>query len=348
MDEQRLMNFVGKAVGDIGTLLNGALVVIGDRLGLYRAMADGQSITPAQLAEKTGTTTRYLHEWLNAQVGGGYVTYEGNGHYSLPAEYAVALTDESSPACVIGGYELALAAVHSTDRLTEAFRTGAGIGWGEHHEDLYPGCERFFGPSYRNFIGSEWIPSLNGVDAALNAGASVADIGCGLGVSTVAMAKSYPAATFVGFDQHDASVELARVRASEAGLADRVSFEVGTARDFPGGYDLITVCDALHDMGDPAGAAAHARQALRPGGTLMVVEPLAGDSIEQNQNPVSTAYYAFSNFLCTPSSLSQEGAMALGAQAGEARLTAILHGAGFSSVRRAAETSLNMVLEAKV
>jgi FkbM family methyltransferase len=347
MDEQRLMAFVGKAIGDFGALLNGALVVIGDRLGLYRALADGAPRTAGELAAQTRTNERYIREWLNAQVGGGFVTYEGDGRYSLPAEHAVALTDESSPACVIGAYQLALASVHSTDRLTEAFQTGQGIGWGEHHADVYPGCERFFGPSYRNFLATEWIPALDGVADKLRNGASVADVGCGHGVSTLAMAAAYPESRFVGFDPHPDSVDAARKRAAEEGLTDRVSFQVAAAQDFPGSYDLVTICDALHDMGDPAGAAAHARTALNPGGTLMVVEPLAGDSVESNQNPVSTAYYAISNFLCTPSSLSQAVGAGLGAQAGEARLSEILRGAGFSSVRRAAEGPINMVLEAR-
>lgn len=347
MDEQRLMEFVGKAVTDIGTMTNGALVVVGDRLGLYRAMADGTAITPRELADRTATTERYIQEWLNAQVGGGYVEYEGDGRYSLPAEHALALTDETSPACVIGGYQVALASIHSADRLTEAYRTGAGIGWGEHDADLFPGCERFFGPSYRNFIATSWIPSLVGVEAKLVEGAKVADIGCGFGVSTLTMAEAFPASEFVGFDAHDGSVDAANAMARDAGLSDRVRFEVSTAQRFPGTYDFVTVCDALHDMGDPSGAAVHVRDALTNGGTLMVVEPLAGDTVEDNQNPVSAAYYALSNFLCTPSSLSQDGAVALGAQAGEARLSAVLLGAGFSSVRRAADSPLNMVLDVK-
>lgn len=347
MDEQRLMSFVGKAVTDIGTMLNGALVVIGDRLGFYRAMADGAARTPKELAHLTATSERYVREWLNAQVGGGYITYAGDDRYALPEEHAIALTDETSPACVIGGYQLALASVHATDRLTEAYRTGAGIGWGEHHADVYPGCERFFGPSYRTFIATAWLPALDGVDEKLRAGATVADIGCGFGISTLAMAAAYPATQFVGFEPHNESVEAARKRASESGLADRVRFEVGSAQDFPGSYDLVTMCDTLHDMGDPVGAAAHAYAALTAGGSLMVVEPLAGNSVEENQNAVSTAYYAFSNFLCTPSSLSQDVGAALGAQAGETRLREVLEAGGFTSVRRVAETPLNMVLHAQ-
>lgn len=347
IDVDRLMAFVGKAIGDFGALVNGALVVIGDRLGLYRAMADAGPVTAAELSARTGTKERYVREWLDAQTSGGYLAYDGNGRYRLPAEHAIALTDENSPAFVVGGFQLGLASARSADTLTDAFRSGKGIGWGEHDADLYPGCERLFGPSYRAFLASTWIPALDGVQDRLLAGASVADVGCGYGTSTIAMAQAYPQSTFVGFDPHPASVEAARQAAADAGLADRVSFEVATAKDYPGTYALVTICDALHDMGDPAGAAAHARSALADGGTLMVVEPLAGDRVEDNQNPVSAAYYAFSNFLCTPGSLSQEVGSALGAQAGEHRLREVLTGAGFSSVRRVAESPLNMVLEAR-
>lgn len=347
MDEDRLTAFVGKAIGDFGALLNGALVVIGDRLGLYRAMAGGGAVTPAELAARTGTHERYVREWLNAQSGGGFVTYEGDGRYSLPEEHMIALTDESSPACVVGGYQLALAAAHSTDRITDAFRTGEGVGWGEHHHDLYPGCERFFGPSYRNYLTTAWIPALDGVETKLQQGAAVADVGCGHGISTMAVAAAYPNSHVVGFDPHEGSAEAARKQAADAGLSERVRFEVATAQSFPGQFDLVMFCDALHDMGDPAGAATQARSALAHDGTLMVVEPMAGDRVEDNLNPIGTAYYAFSNFLCTPSSLSQPVGTGLGAQAGEARLAKIISEAGFSTVRRAAETPLNMVLEAR-
>ncbi len=347
INEERLMGFVGKAIGDFGALVNGALVVIGDRLGLYRAMADGQPVTPRELADRTGTTERYVREWLNAQTGSGYLTFEGDDRYALPAEHAIALTDENSPAFVVGGFQVGLASARSADKLTDAFRTGEGISWGDHDADLFPGCERLFGPSYRTFLASTWIPALDGVDAKLQAGGTVADVGCGYGTSTLVMAEAYPEATFVGFDIHAASIEAARARAAEAGLGDRVRFEVASAQEFPGQYDLVAFCDTLHDMGNPAGGAAHARAALNPGGTLLVVEPLAGDTVESNQNPVGTAYYAFSNFLCTPGSLSQDVGAALGAQAGERRLSEIIRSAGFQTVRRVAESPLNMVLEAK-
>jgi SAM-dependent methyltransferase len=341
------MAFVGKAVTDFGALVNGALVVVGDRLGFYRALADGGSMTAAELATRTATEPRYVQEWLNAQASAGYVESEGDGRYRLPAEHAIALTDESSPAFVVGGFQVGLASVHSTDSLTDAFRTGAGIGWGAHDADLYPGCERLFGPSYRAFLASAWIPALDGVHERLLAGGSVADIGCGYGTSTMVMAQAYPASSFVGLDPHAGSIEEARRAAEEAGIADRIRFEVATAHTFEGTYDLITFCDALHDMGDPVGALRHARSALRDGGALMVVEPIAGDRVEDNQNPVGAAYYAFSTFLCTPGSLSQDVGLALGAQAGEARLRGVLEAAGFSSVRRVAESPLNMVLEAR-
>jgi SAM-dependent methyltransferase len=345
MDETKLMDFVGKAVTDVGTLLGGSLAVLGDRLGLYRAMAGAGALTPAELAARTDTVERYVREWLSAQAATGYVVYEGDGRFSLPEEHAIPLTDESSPACVIGAFETALAAVHSTDRLTEAFRTGEGVGWGEHHHDLFEGCERFFRPGYLANLVPTWLPGLEGVVPKLEAGARVADVGCGHGASTIAMAKAFPASTFVGFDAHEPSVAAARKRAAEAGVGERTQFEVATAHDFPGRYDLVCFFDCLHDMGDPVGACTQVRAALEPGGTLLLVEPMAGDSLEENLNPVGAAYYGFSTLLCTPSSLSQPVGAALGAQAGEARLREIATAGGFTSVRRVAETPFNMVLE---
>ncbi|HEX4866211.1 MAG TPA: class I SAM-dependent methyltransferase [Acidimicrobiales bacterium] len=345
MDETKLMDFVGKAVTDVGTLLGGSMVVLGDRLGLYRAMAGAGPLTPAELAERTGTVERYVREWLSAQAATGYVTYEGDGRFTLPDEHAVPLTDETSPACVIGAFETALASVHSTDRLTEAFRTGAGVGWGEHHHDLFEGCERFFRPGYQANLVTTWLPALQGIVPKLEAGARVADVGCGHGASTVLMAEAFPASTFTGFDIHEPSVRAARKRAAEAGVADRAQFEVGTAQDFAGRYDLVCLFDCLHDMGDPVGGCRHIRQALEPGGALLLVEPMAGDTLEENLNPVGAAYYGFSTLLCTPNSLAQEVGAALGAQAGEARLRQIAAAAGFTSVRRVAETPFNLVLE---
>ncbi|GEL19502.1 class I SAM-dependent methyltransferase [Pseudonocardia asaccharolytica] len=347
MDENRLMEFVHKAVADVGLMGNAALVALGDRLGLFTAMADAGPLTAAELAARTDTHERYVREWLASQAANGYLTYEGDGRYTLPAEHAVALTDETSPVCVIGAYQLALATVQSTYRLAEAFRTGAGIGWGDHHPELYPGCERFFAPSYRNHLVTSWIPALDGVEDRLRDGATVADIGCGHGASTLVMAEAYPASRFVGFDPHPDSVTAARKRAADAGLASRVRFEIATAADFPGTYDLVTFFDCLHDMGDPTGAGRHSRAALNPGGTAMIVEPRAADRIEDNLNPVSATYYAFSTQLCTPNSLAQDGGSALGAQAGEARLRQVLTEAGFRTVQRVAETPFNMVLQAR-
>jgi 2-polyprenyl-3-methyl-5-hydroxy-6-metoxy-1,4-benzoquinol methylase len=347
MDEEKLMAFVNQGVGDVGTILGGSMVVLGDRLGLYRAMDGAGPITPAELAEQTGTSERYVREWLSAQAATGYLDYEGEGRFSLSPEHAVVLTDETSPACVIGAFETAVAAVHSTDRLTEAFRSGDGVGWGEHHHDLYEGCERFFHPGYRANLVATWLPALAGVTEKLQAGARVADIGCGHGTSTVLMAEAFPAATVVGFDAHEPSVRAARKHASDTGVADRTTFEVATSTTFPGRYDLVCFFDCLHDMGDPVGALTHVVEALTDDGTLMLVEPMAGDSVEQNLNPVGAAYYGFSTLLCTPSSLSQDVGTALGAQAGEARLRQIADAAGFTSVRRVAETPFNMVLEVR-
>lgn len=310
-------------------------------------MAGAGPVTPAELADRTGTVERYVREWLSAQAATGYVTYEGDGRFSLPAEHAVALTDESSPACVIGAFETALAAVHSTDRLAEAFRTGEGVGWGEHHHDLFEGCERFFRPGYQANLIATWLPALDGVEDRLVAGARVADVGCGHGASTILMARAYPASTFVGLDAHGPSIEAARAHAAEAGVADSTTFEQRSVHEITGPYDLVCFFDCLHDMGDPVGGLARVRAALAPGGTLMLVEPMAGDRVEDNLNPVGAAYYGFSTLLCTPSSLSQDVGAALGAQAGEARLREVATAAGFTSVRRVAETPFNMVLEVR-
>jgi SAM-dependent methyltransferase len=343
--EDELMAFVHRAVGDVGTVLNGAMVVIGDRLGLYRAMAGRGPMTPAELAEATDTDERYLREWLSAQAAAGYVTHEGDGHFRLPDEVAIALTDETSPACVVGAFELAVASLQATDRITEGFRTGAGMPWGEHHHDVHEGCERFFRPGYLNNLVETWLPALDGVVDRLQTGIRVADIGCGHGASTLTMAKAFPNSTFVGFDGHPASIEAARERAADAGVSDRVTFEVATAKDVTGEFDLICYFDCLHDMGDPVGALQAARGALADAGTIMLVEPMAGDTVDDNLNPVGAAYYAFSTMLCTPSSRSQEVGAALGAQAGEARLRDVAADGGFAQVRRVAETPFNMVLE---
>jgi SAM-dependent methyltransferase len=349
LDPEKLMGFVFRAVDEVGATLNTALVVMGDKLGLYRAMAGAGPLTAAELAERTGTTERYVREWLNAQAAGGYVEYEpDSGRYVLPPEQATALTDEASPAYLPGFFQLALGSVLDSPRITEAATSGAGYGWHEHVADVHDGCERFFRPGYHAHLLAEWLPALGGVEERLRRGGSVADVGCGHGASTVLMAEAFPASTFTGFDYHEGSIATARTRAQEVGVADRVRFEATPAATYPGrGYDLVTMFDCLHDMGDPVGAARHVRESLADGGTWMIVEPAAGDRVEDNLNPVGRAYYGFSTLLCTPSSLAQDVGLALGAQAGEARLRDVATSAGFRHFRRVAETPFNMVFEAR-
>jgi SAM-dependent methyltransferase len=348
LDMQKLEQFVFRAVDEVGATLNTALVVMGDRLGLYRALAGAGPLTPTELAEKTGTAERYVREWLNAQAAGGYVEYDPEtGRYTLPPEQTMALTDESSPAYLPGFFQIALGSVVDSPRITEAARSGEGVGWHEHNHDVFEGCERFFRPGYNaNLIGA-WLPALDGVVEKLERGIRVADVGCGHGVSTLLMAEAFPASTFVGFDYHSGSIETAQQRAAAAGH-DNVSFEVASSSAFNGGkYDFVTMFDCLHDMGDPVGAARHVREALADDGTWMIVEPAAGDRVEDNLNPVGRAYYGFSTFLCTPSSLAQDVGLALGAQAGEARIRDVVTGGGFSRFERAAETPFNLVFEAR-
>ncbi len=347
VDMDKLMSFVHRAVDEVGATLNSALVVMGDKLGLYRELAGAGPLTSRELAERTGTVERYTREWLCAQAAGGFVEYDPeSGRYNLPPEQAVALTDDSSPAYLPGIFQIAIGSVIDSPRVMEVARTGGGIGWHDHVADVHEGCERFFRPGYNAHLIAEWLPALDGMVAKLEQGASVADVGCGHGASTVLMASAFPASSFVGYDYHDGSVATAQQRASAAGLDTR--FEVASAAGFPGqGYDLVTMFDCLHDMGDPAGAARHVRDALAPDGTWMIVEPAAGDRVEDNLNPVGRAYYAFSTLLCTPCSLSQEGGMALGAQAGEARICDVVRSAGFSRFRRVAETPFNIVYEAR-
>jgi SAM-dependent methyltransferase len=349
VDEQKLMEFVFRAVDEVGAALNAALVVMGDKLGLYRALAEAGPVTPAELAERTGTAERYVLEWLNAQAAGGYVTYDPQGGtYMLPAEQAVALTDASSPAYLPGFFQIALGSVMGSANITRAARTGEGFGWHEHTGDVHEGCERFFRPGYNANLVAAWLPALDGVVAKLERGARVADIGCGHGASTILMADAYPQSTFVGSDYHSGSIATARERAEQAGVAGRVRFDHVPAAGHAGdGYDLVTMFDSLHDMGDPVGAARHVREMLSTDGTWMIVEPAAGDRVEDNLNPVGRAYYGFSTLLCTPASLSQEVGLALGAQAGEARIRAVVEEAGFSRFRRVAETPFNFVYEAR-
>ena len=349
LDPAKLEAFVFRAVDEIGATLNAALVVMGDKLGLYRAMAGAGPLDPADLARRAGVAERYVREWLNAQAAGGYVEYDpASGRYTLPAEQANALTDAESPAYLPGFFQIAVGSVLDSPKITEAARSGAGIGWHEHVHDVHEGCERFFRPGYNANLVSSWLPALDGVVEKLEQGASVADVGCGHGSSTILMAEAYPNSTFVGSDYHKDGIATARERATEAGVADRVRFEVAPAAGYPGrGYDLVTMFDCLHDMGDPVGAARHVRETIADDGTWLIVEPKAGDRVEDNLNPVGRAYYGFSTLLCTPASLSQEVGLALGAQAGEARIRDVVTTAGFTRFRRAAETPFNIVLEAR-
>jgi SAM-dependent methyltransferase len=348
IDEQKLETFIGHAATEVGAALNVALVTLGHELGLYRAMADGQPVTPKELADRTGTQERYVLEWLNVQAASGYVVYE-NDSYVLPPEHALVLADETSPFSMHGTFQSANAAVAIRERLVDRFTKGDGVGWHEHHHDLWHGTERAFATAYRTYLLAEWLPALDGVVAKLEAGALVADVGCGHGASTILLAEAFPASRFVGIDYHADSIAIARQRAAEAGVTDRVRFEVAGAAEFAGhGYDLVAFFDAFHDLGDPLAAARHAANALAPDGTVMLVEPFAGDTVEENLNPIGRLYYGFSTLVCTPGSLSQPGAAGLGTQAGEARIAEVLRTAGFGEVRRAAESPLNLVLEARL
>ena len=349
IDGDKLHQFVFRAVEEVGATLNAALVVMGDRLGLYRALAGNGGLSPAELAARSGAAERYVREWLNAQAAGGYVEYDPeSGRYTLPPEQTVALTDPDSPAYLPGFFQIALGSVIDSPRIVEAARSGDGLGWHEHVHDVHEGCERFFRPGYNANLVSSWLPALDGVVEKLERGALVADVGCGHGSSTILMAQAFPNSSFVGSDYHDGSIETARQRAQEAGVADRVRFQIAPAAAYSGsGYDLVTMFDCLHDMGDPVGAARHVHGTLKPDGTWMIVEPQAGDRIEENLNPVGRAFYAFSTLLCTPASLSQDVGLALGAQAGQARIGDVVQAGGFSRFRRAAETPFNLVLEAR-
>jgi SAM-dependent methyltransferase len=344
-----LHEFVMKSVGEMGAAMNAALIVIGDKLGLYKAMADAGPMTSAEVAAKTQTSERYVREWLSAQAAGGLVTYDAaTARYTLPPEQAFAMADESSPVFLPGFFQIVASCMKDESKISEAFRTGKGVGWHEHDSGLFSGTERFFRPNYRAHLVKEWIPALGDTEAKLKAGAKVADVGCGLGTSTILMAQAYPKSTFVGSDYHPKSIEMAREAAEKAGVSDRVKFEVAKAKDYSGkGYELVAFFDCLHDMGDPEGASRHVLETLAPDGVWMIVEPFAHDKLEDNLNPIGRVFYAASTMLCTPASLSQEVGLALGAQAGEGRLAKILLAAGFKSVRRAAETPFNIVLEAR-
>jgi SAM-dependent methyltransferase len=349
VDESKLNEFLGQFVQDLGATMQAGMVVLGHRLGLYRAMAGAGPLSPAELAERTGTAERYVQEWLAAQAAAGYVAYDpASGRFRLPEEQAFALADPAGHAYLPGAFQLALASLKAEPRIAEAFRTGAGVGWHEQDAEVFDGCEMFFAPGYRANLVESWIPALDGVEARLQAGAQVADVGCGHGASTIIMAKAYPRSTFVGFDYHQRSIDWARKAASDAGVSDRVRFEVAPADSFGGdGYDLVATFDCFHDMGDPAGAATHIRRALADDGTWLLVEPAAGDHLKDNLNPVGRLYYGFSVLLCVPNALSQQPKAVLGNQAGEARTRELTAAGGFTRFRRAAETPFNLVYEVR-
>jgi SAM-dependent methyltransferase len=347
MNEVKLQQFMGKLVTDMGGAAMIANVILGEELGLYRAMADSVPITPEALAAKTGCHPRLLREWLSAHAAAGYMEHI-DGQFRLPPEHALALADEDSPVYLAGGAVVVAAFFHDKDKLVKAMRSDGALAWGDHHPCMFAGTERFFRPGYRAHLVPEWLPALEGVVPKLEAGATVADVGCGHGASTVAMAQAFPASRFIGIDSHAPSIATATERAREAGVADRVTFTQATAKTYSGhDYDLICFFDCLHDMGDPVGAARHARQALKPDGTVLLVEPFAGDHLDDNLTPVGRLFYAASTFVCTPNSLSQEVGLGLGAQAGEARLKQVFLDAGFTRFRRATATPFNLICEAR-
>ncbi len=349
IDQGKLEKFMGQALGEMGAAINAALVMVGDKLGLYKAMAGAGPMTPADLAKKTGTAERYVREWLCAQAAGGWVSYDpATERFTLPNEQAFALAVEDSPAFLPGAYQVLASVIKDEPQITEAFRTGKGVGWHEHCSDLFQGTERFFRPGYAAHLVNEWIPSLSGIKAKLEAGGKVADVGCGHGASTVLMAQAFPKSKFVGFDYHAPSVEYAWQASHRLGLDERVGFQVAWAKEFPGkGYDLVAFFDCLHDMGDPVGAAAHVRETLAPNGVWMIVEPYANDKVEENLNPIGRMFYSASTMICTPASKAQEVGLALGAQAGEARMRDVVTKGGFRSFRRATQTPFNLIYEAR-
>jgi len=349
VDEAKLEEFVGQAVTDMGAAMNGALVAIGGKLGIWKAMAGAGPMTAAEIAESSGVAERYVREWASAQAASGYLEYDADGEtFTLTPEVAMAFADENSPVYLLGGYSLIGSVYKDRDELAERFRSGDGFGWHEHDAELFVGTEQFFRPGYRAHLVADWIPALEGVEAKLQSGGKVADIGCGHGISTMLMAKAYPESAVHGFDYHDASIVRATEIAAAGGAAENTEFAVASAKDYPGeGYDLVAFFDCLHDMGDPVGAMTHVRETIADDGAVMLVEPFAGDSLAENLNPVGRIYYAASTVICTPSSLDQEVGLALGAQAGEERLRAVAEEAGFTRFRRATETPFNLVLEAR-
>ncbi len=349
IDMTRVEALVERVIDETGAAMSVPLVLIGQRLGLYRAMADGAPVDAAVLAARTGTHERYVHEWLAHQAASGFVAYDPDAEtFTLPPEAAAVLADEDGPAYQGGMFQSVSAAIRAQDAVLERFRSGDGLGWHEHHHDLFDGVAGLFGIAYRAHLVADWIPALDGVQEQLEAGIDVADVGCGLGISTILLAEAFPRSRFVGFDVHAESIHAARENARAAGVSDRVTFEVATAAGYPGeGYGLVACFDALHDMGDPAGAAAHVLRTLAEDGTWMIVEPSAGDSVEENLHPLGRLRYAFSSLVCTPGSLAQDGRAGLGTLAGERRLSEVIRAGGFTRVRRAAETPFNMILEAR-
>ncbi len=350
INEDKLNELLGKFVGDLGATMHAGSIVIGEKLGLYKAMATPEErVTAEELAKRTNTNERYVREWLNAQAASGYVQYDADADsYYMTPEQSFVMTNENNAAYLPGAFILATSALKAVPKMIDRFKTGEGFGWHEHDPDLFRGTELFFRPGYNANLLSAWIPALDGVEQKLHDGAKVADVGCGLGASTIIMAEAFPNSEFIGFDYHDKSIEKAREKANEAALGDRVSFQVASAKEFPGNdYDLVTFFDCLHDMGDPVGAAKHVRGSLKDNGTWMIVEPFANDKYEDNHNPVGRVYYSASTLICTPASRSQEVGLGLGAQAGEARLKSVANEGGFTRFRRATETPFNLVLEAR-
>ena len=348
VDMDKLNSFIGRFVGDLGAAVHTGMVVIGEKLGLYKTLA-AQPMTSKELADQTGTDERYVREWLASQAAGGYISYDDKTErFFLSEEQAFTLANEDSPAYLPGAFQLALGSLAAVPRIAESFRSGAGMGWHEHDDGVFHGCEKFFRPGYAANLVTNWIPALHDVKAKLEAGARVADVGCGKGASTILMAKAFPKSQFFGFDYHDKSIEGARETVAREGLSDRVTFDVSKAKEFPGrDYDFVAVFDCLHDMGDPVGAARHVRGSLKEDGTWMIVEPFANDELKDNLNPVGRVYYSFSTLLCTPCSRSQEVGLCLGAQSGEKRMRDVVTSAGFSRFRRATETPFNIVYEAR-
>ncbi|GGG86269.1 class I SAM-dependent methyltransferase [Edaphobacter dinghuensis] len=349
IDETKLNAFMHRAVGDMGAAMHAVLIVLGDKLGLYKAMGDGRPVTPVELASRTGTSERYVREWLNANAASGYIVYDADSQrYTLPPEQALALAVENSPAFLPGAFQIISSCFNDQSKIENAFRSGKGVGWHEHHHDLFHGTERFFRPGYIANLISQWVPALDDVQAKLRRGAKVADIGCGLGSSTILMAKAFPKSEFYGFDYHGKSIELARQEAKRDAVEDHLHFEVATAKDYPGQeYDFVACFDCLHDMGDPVGAAAHVRSTMKDDGTWMIVEPFAEDATEANHNPIGRVFYSASTLLCVPASISQEVGLALGAQAGEKRIGEVVRAGGFTRFRRATQTPFNLVFEAR-